>query len=672
MELSDPAGKHIGLVVALSALRSEASPACGEYPDLAALGDLAASWGFDLIQLLPVNDTGGMSSPYTAQSAFALHPLYLRVSDLPEAATKPDLLARARNLAGAHAGDERLRYAIYLEAKLALLEECFKEAYGADASRLESVEGYRAWLEANPWVPAYAVYSELKRRAGQAPWWSWERPRGPGLAAELWEDPAWTAGTRFRAWLQFRAEGQFRAAALALKARGVGLLGDIPILIGKDSADVWSEPAIFRTDLSAGSPPDGENPLGQNWGFPAYDWAALAKTDHRFWRTRLEVASRYYSAYRIDHVLGFFRLWTVGERERTGFSGRFAPTPAITREELAARGFDADRIRWLSRPHVPLGSLAEAAAGDVASLGRILGLVFDRIGTEDLFLFKNDIRGELDIEERLDGLPPLLVARAVEAWRDRCLIEYEEGRFAPRPLWWETRAWPSLSEAERSRLGEVFEEKRREGERLWEGEGRRLLGLLASSCDMLPTAEDLGGIPPYVPKVLGELGILGLRVLRWTRRWGEEGQPYLPAKEWPEGTVACGSVHDSSTLRGWWEAEADRERTWRWCEASLGRILGPAPAVLDPRAARTINEALAVTSSRIVVYPIQDLLCMSPSGAVGDPAEERVNVPGTDNAWNWGYRLPLGLEALSEDEGLRDSARLLSAAREGRGATRRP
>ncbi|MEI6877118.1 MAG: 4-alpha-glucanotransferase, partial [Spirochaetota bacterium] len=184
MKFAHPESRHSGIVVALSALRSESSHACGEFPDLVLLGDLARSWNFDLVQLLPVNDTGGMSSPYTALSAFALHPLYLRLSDLPEARSRPEFAQKARALADMHAADERFAYGPYRAAKLALLEELFTASRGkreADAW-LEAVGGFPDWLEENSWVKGYAIFSELKRRAGGKPWWEWARYRDPGAA----------------------------------------------------------------------------------------------------------------------------------------------------------------------------------------------------------------------------------------------------------------------------------------------------------------------------------------------------------------------------------------------------------------------------------------------------------------------------------------------------------
>ncbi len=669
MKFASTGRPRTGMVVALSALRSEASPACGEFPDLSLLGDLAGSWGFDLLQLLPVNDTGGMNSPYMALSAFALHPLYLRISDLPEAARSPDLVGKARRLAESHAGIARFAYHEYLSAKLDLLERLFISAYsGADLdARLALLDGYEGWMRANAWVRPYAVFMELKRREGQGPWWTWSARRDPGPAEieRLWSAPEFRSGTRFRAWLQFAASVQFEAAAKDLAKKGIELLGDIPILIGRDSAEVWADRSIFRLDISAGSPPDGDNPSGQNWGFPAWNWEELERRDFDFWRLRLAIAARFYSAYRIDHVLGFFRIWTTGAREGDAWLGAFLPNVPITRSDLEGLGFDAPRLRWLSRPHIRWEALVEAARGDEGAASRSASLVLERIGEENLFLFKAGLAGTADIVEALADVDGGLREFLLASWRDRCIFEYREGCFVPGWNYRLTSAWASLSDGERGALEELF--ARREGESLalHESKGKALLGKLASFTDMLATAEDLGGIPPYVPRVLDELDILGLRVWRWTRRWNEAGQAFVEAADYPFKSVVCPSVHDSSSLREWWEREADRDQAWAFVSKTQGRDLGPAPQRLGPDEVRIILEALARCASMIAAFPLPDLLAMSEVWRPADPALERINVPGTDKNWNWGWRMPTTIEALKGDKEMGRQAGMVAAVRRG-------
>jgi 4-alpha-glucanotransferase len=669
-----------GIVVALSALRTEASPACGEYPDLAALGGLSKQWNFNLIQLLPVNDSGSQSSPYSARSAFALHPLYIRIADLPElkaagAATRDSILAESRQVAQRFAADERLRYQPYLEAKLDLLRRVWSELAepSLEGASSKAAAEFGAWVRANPWAKAHAIFSELKERNGGKPWWEW-KDHAEATASEieaLWNDADLVSGLRFRAWLQWRAEAQFRAAATALASLGVELMGDLPIMIDKDSAEVWARRSVFRLDLSAGAPPDMYAALGQNWGFPIYDWDAAERDGYSFWKERLASAEKFYSAYRIDHVLGFFRIWSLSERERSGYLGRFVPDAYIEKADLEALGFDSGRIRWLAEPHIRTTDLV-AAVGDDTEAMEAAELALDRIGNEELYLFKRSIRGERDIEDLSSeglggygpaGLPTAAREYLLSRWRDRVLFEFEPGAFVPAWSFSGASAWPTLSDDERGKLERLFGSKRAQGESNWSANGRRLLSVLKGSSAMLPCAEDLGSVPACVPRVLGELGILGLRVLRWTRDWGKAGQPYIEPANYPPLTVACPSVHDSSSLREWWEKEADRDQVWAFVSRTLGKNLGDAPEKASPTVISAILQAMARSGSAIAVYPMQDLLALGERWRPADPSLERVNVPGTYNEWNWGWRLPATLEELVADASLAVAVKKVAAAR---------
>jgi len=721
-------GKYLsGIVVPLSALRSAEAPASGEFPDLARLGELASAWKIDLVQLLPVNDSGFQSSPYSALSAFALHPLYLCISELPEAklAAAASYLAQSAALAEAHAGDERLPYGPYLDAKLSILEGLFGSVYAAE-SGVDSVRGFAAWLEANAWVKAYAVFVELKRMNAGKPWWEWRSYRDPKPAdiEALWSgDGVATSGfaaiyagttgkstaqrrarakgveeaasladstaaaatkavdlaalaefrkkTRFRAWLQWRAEEQFVKAAKSLAKRKIALMGDLPILLNEDSAEVWSRRGIFKLGLAAGAPPDMYAEMGQNWGFPIYDWDEAEKDDFAFWKERLASAEKFYSSYRIDHVLGFFRIWALGEREHSGYLGRFVPDEFMSKAELQDLGFSPERVRWLSEPHIPTERLIEGA-GDAAAAAEAREAALDRIGNEELFLFKRSIKGERDIEALADrgvggwgaaGIPDRARFYLLAAWRDRVLFEFEPGRYTPAWRWRDASAWSSLTEGERSALERLAQKKRVAGEKTWEENGRKLLGFLKKASSMLPCAEDLGAVPDCVPKVLEDLGILGLRVVRWTREWEKPESPYVPLAEYPRLTVACPSVHDSSSLRGWWETEAEKPLVWKLVKEALGRDPGSLPDKLDPAQTALLLEALARSNSTIVVYPLQDLLAMSQGIRPKDSAEERINVPGTVTDWNWAWRLPTSIETIASDEELAARVVGLSEAR---------
>lgn len=650
-----PAAKKIaGIVTPVAALRSDASVGVGEFSDLAELGAFCAKAGLKIIQILPVNDSGFQSSPYSALSAFGLHPLYLRIGDIEEAFP---FAGESASLRERFEGAERFPFEAVLRAKLDLLSRI----YAANAGKIgaDSAPGgvLAGWIAENDWVIEYAVYRRLKEAHSGSHWKEWGEFSSVTAAGirSLWDDEKLRKEHLFWVWLQYHLDRQFSRAAAALSDSGIVLKGDLPILMNEDSCDVWAHPEYFRRDLSAGAPPDMYSPFGQNWEFPIYDWEALERDDYSWWRKRLKVADRYYSAYRIDHVLGFFRIWATSRNDRSAILGRFIPSVPIERRDLEELGFDDGRIRWLSRPHLP-GDRVRAAAGGSGNPEAEARLVFDqaleRIGNEDLWLFKESIRGEIDME-RL-GVSPSSVAYLQSAWRDRVLLEFEKGRYQAHWSYWDTKAYPTLSEDERRRFEDLVVRKRAASELIWEEQGERLLKALKETVPMLACAEDLGAVPDCVPRTLGKLGILGLRVLRWARSWREKGEPYVPLAEYPFLSVCTPAVHDSSTVREWWEAEADRD--------ALRPIVGDAAGSerYTPQVARALLGSVSSAGSMICVFQLQDLLHSCDRYYAADRRSERVNVPGTINDFNWTYRLPAKTSIFAADEELIENiARIL-------------
>jgi 4-alpha-glucanotransferase len=643
----------IGTVVPVGALRGERSIGVGEFPDLIEFGSLCARMGIGLIQLLPVNDTGNFSAPYFALTAFALHPIYLRIGDLSEAsAYSADIEAiKAR-----FDKETRFPYEQILRVKMELLRKIYRANEKEIAGKAQKGGSLELFIAENPWVKEYAVYRRLKESNQERSWQEWTSHRKVTSAdvEVLWKDPKLRGEHLFWAWLQEALDRQFRLAAKAVSGMGIIIEGDIPILMNEDSCDVWAHPEIFHLDLSAGAPPDMYSPEGQNWGFPLHNWQSQAKDDYSWWRARLKTAGKYYQAYRIDHVLGFFRIWASNRHDTSAVLGRYIPYIPVTGKELEELGFDKSRIRWVTEPHVPTGEVWNALrtnwdgefrdADIAAAADRAFFLALDRIGSEELWLFKKTIKGERDIEA-LD-IHPAAKAYLVKAWGNRLFLEYEKGKYFPVWFYRHNRAYASLSDDERSQLETLLKNKQKESETIWEKEGEKLLSILIAASPMLPCAEDLGAVPGCVPKVLAKLKILGLRVVRWHREWDKKGQPYIPFEDYPELSVCTPAVHDSSCLREWWDREADQDQL-------AGFIGYPSlPKVYNPGTAKTILHRIAASASRYRVFQIQDLLHLSNKWYASDPASERINVPGTYNDFNWTYRIPAPIAVIAKDTDL--------------------
>jgi 4-alpha-glucanotransferase len=642
-----------GVVVPVGALRGRDSIGVGEYPDLVELGELCLKAGLSLIQILPVNDTGYDSSPYSALTAFALHPLYISIKNIPGA---PDLTAETARLKAKFDSLGRFPYGEILRAKMDLFRKIFRVREKEIVKAAESGP-LGKWIGENPWIREYAVFRRLKELNGEKSWKDWKEYRdiNPEDIHALWNNPKLKGEHLFWAWLQETAEKQFSLAAGALKDMGIVLEGDLPILINEDSVDLWAQGGCFDGSLSAGAPPDMYSPLGQNWGFPIYDWHALSQSGYAWWKNRLKEAEKFYQAYRIDHVLGFFRIWASGRHDNSAILGRYIPYLPINPKDFRDLGFSPERVRWISEPHIPSAEVWQALNGiddPGTQAERVFKEALRRIGEEELWLFKPSIKGEKDIIAY--KFHPRIQEYLLKAWTNRIFYEYEQGFYFPVWYYRDSRAYASLDNEEKTRLEALLEKRRVDSESIWEDQGRRLLSMLSGSSSMLPCAEDLGAVPACVPKVLKELKILGLRVLRWNRKWDEPGQPYVASADYPELSAATPAVHDSSTVREWWEHEADRETFRRFINA---------PDLSDaytPETARVILSTVAAAASRFRVFQIQDLLHLVSRYYAPNPASERINVPGTANDFNWTYRLPVPIADLSGDKELTGAIRSLT------------
>ncbi|AFG36210.1 4-alpha-glucanotransferase [Spirochaeta africana] len=629
-----------GVAVPVSALRSPESLGCGEFADLLPLAEWCKQTGLEVIQLLPINDTGSQSSPYFALTAFALHPMYLRVQDLPELGDLPDLakkvkskITRAKKTLNAH---ERMDYQGTLTTKMELVNTIFAE----HADAILSSKPLADWIAANHWVKEYAVFKVLKAENQERSWVEWDsfQEPAPGDIEKRWSEKKLQREHMFHAWLQWRLENQLREVVGRLDEMDVFLKGDLPILMNEDSADVWAHRDIFITRLRAGAPPDMFSADGQNWGFPIYDWDTLAEQDYGWWKDRLRQSDKFYHAYRIDHVLGFFRIWSIPEANTLGTLGYFFPSAFIAQEELRRHGLDDARIRWLAEPHIQ-GEQIRDTLGEYHEA--IVSRVFSQIFDQDLYTFSRKVHGEkffdqLDIPDNIRGV--------LRAWyKDRALIEVEDGIYAPSWTFRECSRYHALSDHEKGAFEHLVATHANRSEAMWAENGRRLLSFMSQTVPMLTCAEDLGVIPDCVPQVLGELGILSLRIPRWSRDWNAPGQPYVSLQDYPALSVCTPSVHDTSTMREWWEREGEQEGFWH----SLG-FQEPCPGEFTADTAMRVYQRLLECNSQICMFQIQDLFVLDPELRVEDPGLERINVPGTLNDFNWTYRIPMDVQELKK------------------------
>jgi len=650
MEKQATSKRLLGAAVPVGALRSKKGIGVGEFSDLADFAVLCKKMRVGLIQILPVNDTGFESSPYSSLTAFGLHPLYLRIEELDEFAAAGDSVKKRIKKARDNF-DKNTRFHHYQVLKEKL--EICREVYEASKEQIVKNSALSSWIDQNSWVKQYAVYRRLKEKNDQKSWKDWSEYSSVTAADidKLWNDKSLREEHIFWAWLQHALDVQFSKAAQAIKDAGLVLEGDLPILMNEDSCDVWAHPENFIQELSAGAPPDMYSPDGQNWGFPIYNWEAQEKDNFSWWKKRLAIAGKYYQAYRIDHVLGFFRIWASSHRDYSSSIGRYVPYAPVTSGDLKKLGFDKGRIRWVSQAHIPTNELmdilkkSKGGSADVkAEADKICSKALMRVNEEELWIFKKKITGEKDIDALKFSTE---ISNYLKGkWKDRVFLEYKKGKFFPVWYFRNATAYKTFTAGEKSALEELLGKRQQRSERVWAQQGLKLLSVLVQSSTMLPCAEDLGAVPACVPKVLNKLKILGLRVTRWHREWDKGGQPYVPFENYPQLSVCTPAVHDSSTVRQWWEQEADQGQF-------AGFIGVPSlPKVYNPGTAKVILSKTAQARSRFRVFQIQDLLHLSNNWYSADPSDERVNVPGTANDFNWTYRLPATISEIAKDKEL--------------------
>jgi len=640
MRYGDISSYQTGVVVPLFSLRSKESVGIGEFLDLVPFGQWAKKCGLDLIQLLPVNDTGEESSPYSARSAFALNPVYIRLQEI-EGANEilGDELAKQNKKFAKPPRIPYLEVVRYKRKTLRMLFDKKKETILAD-------EHFKEWAKQNPWLRPYATFCALKAENNEASWKDWAKKEKPKENDVL-----------FQEWMQWIAEQQFLKAVGELNKLGVRLKGDIPILINEDSADVWHCPQFFSLENRAGAPPDMFCYSGQNWAFPTYKWDNLEKENFGWWRDRIKHAAKFYHAYRIDHVLGFFRIWVVPETEYTGILGHFVPSVPIYMNEILQTGIPRETVHYLTSPNFGEEQLRNWFG---FSIENVKQKYFEPL-QEGRYILRHEYRSEraiISLQEEQHIKDALL-----NAYWDRVFVpSSNEETLWPYWYWYNAPVLLTLPEHERNAIRDIIKNNEIKQEDLWGKNGYHLLSVLAKEADMLVCAEDLGAVPNCVPNVLRDLGILALRVERWSRDWKLPESPYIPLSQYPRLSVCTTSNHDSSTLLGLWD-EHDFDKDFYW--KHIGQNDRP-PAVLSEEHVKLIIENLFKSNSLLAILPLQDFMALLQKFIPQNPNVDRVNIPGTVGSENWSWRMPCLLEELLDEGELNKRIGELTKVRKNR------
>lgn len=664
--------KVAGTLIPVFSLRSEGSFGVGDFGDLKLMIDWVAKTHQRLLQVLPINDSTSThtwtdSYPYSCISVFALHPQYCDIRQLPAIDDKVEA-DRFEMLREELNALPQIDYERVNNAKIKYLQMLFKQ----EGKKVLESEDFKSFFKAaNHWLVPYAQYCYLRDKNGTCEFAKWEdhnqwneadRDALSNPQNKAFEDVA------FFYYVQYVLDRQMRSAHDYARARGVILKGDIPIGVNRNGCDVWHEPEYFHLDSQAGAPPDAFSVNGQNWGFPTYNWERMIADGCQWWVRRFQNMQQYFDAYRIDHVLGFFRIWEVPTNQIYGLLGYFRPALPFSISEIGHFGFTED-VASLCIPQVNEAYLQQLIAETQNE--HLAEQYFEPLNNHS-YTLKEGYRSQRAL---MQLLPEGKTRQALLNVACEVLFIQDPERhdlYHPRIAAQLTHLYTTLSDQNRdafNRLHDDFFYHR--NNQFWADEAMKKIPTVTQSSDnqhptlqlyplqgtgMLPCAEDLGMVPASVKGVLERLQILSLEIQRMPKEYGVRfghlnNNPYL--------SVTTIATHDMPPLRLWWQQNAERRQAF-WNEALHHE--GEAPTEATPEICEEIIKQHLQSPSMLCLLALQDWLSISPTLRSKHPETEQINDPANPNQY-WRYRMHLTIEELMQQSGFNDKIRALIAQR---------
>ena len=647
--------KCAGVAVPVFSLRRNNGYGIGEFTDIKLLVDWARSTNLKIIQLLPINDTTATHSwidsyPYSGISVYALHPIYVNIQKIGK--LKTTTTQQIIDNKGSHLNSlDKIDYESVIKLKWFYFKEIFneqKEIFLSDSRFLQFFNANKNWLQ------AYAAFCYLRDLYNTADFKYWEKYSifKPQIVEEICDPHAsHFHNIAIHYFVQFHAHQQLEEVAKYARKNGIALKGDIPIGIYRHSVDAWIDPQLYNMNAQAGAPPDDFSKTGQNWRFPTYNWDIMANNNYKWWQNRLQQMATYFDAFRIDHILGFFRIWEIPENQVEGLLGRFNPSIPFSEKELLDWGieFNLDRMCRPYIRHSFLNEIFKQHTNEVVetyleefapNCYNLKAEYNTQRKIETALISTNETKqsDKVKIEQIKNGLYKL-VAEVIFLEAPNA----DNGWYVPRYCFHDTFSYKELNPDLKKRLNELYNTYFFErNEHFWATNALKKLPTLKNSTNMLLCGEDLGMVPKCVPQIMGQLGILSLEVQRMPK---EDWIQFGDTTKYPYLSVATPSSHDTSTIRGWWEE--DPTITQQFYNTIL-KHNGLAPSQCNPKIVKQIIEQHLESPSMIAIFPIQDLLGISENLRLENVAAERINQPANPNNY-WCYRMHLALEILIKE-----------------------
>ncbi len=632
-----------GVAIPVFSLRTEQGFGVGEFSDLKIFGDWAKACNIGIIQTLPVNDTTTDYSwkdnyPYSAISVYALHPQYLSLENINlkfPAGKKEAFEQKRRELNEQQAVD----YDEMITEKWKFIRIIFEE----HKTKLLKDRAFTKFRKENEsWLYPYAAFCVQRDKYKTSDFQSWKTHK-KYIAGKV--APIFTPKNKdyesamLHCWVQYQLHLQLKDAVDYLHSLNISVKGDLPIGVSRNSVEAWTEPELFNLDFQTGAPPDQFSELGQNWGFPTYNWQKMAEDGFQWWKNRFRALEQYFDAMRIDHILGFFRIWNIRADAVQGILGYFSPAVPVTEEEFEERGVPFSFSRYC-KPFITVEILASGFANEKDAVQN----QFMTENADGSLEFKPEFDSQRKIKAYFDTHPmPELEEKMLSlAANVLFLAEEKDGEtvYHPRFFLYNTSSYHHLSDREKSKLYKLYTDyffERQDD--LWYRSAMEKLPVLLHSTDMLICGEDLGLVPKSVPAIMEELGITALKV----QRMPADNIPYYDPRYAPYLNVVTTSTHDTSTLRQWWLE--DRGLSVKYFHEQLVQQHGTAPGELVPALAEIILKQHLYNEAMLAIFPLQDLLAADSELRNPDFDAERINVP-SNFPHNWNYRMHMTVEEL--------------------------
>ena len=645
VRFTSSARKVAGTAIPVFSLRSEGSFGVGDFGDLKKLIDWAVSTHQQAIQILPINDTTITNTwmdsyPYNSISIYAFHPMYIDLRQLGKLKDKEALAFYEEKRKELNALPQ-IDYEAVNNTKRAYLKSMYQQT---GKKVLVSAEFKKFFKENEHWLLPYAAFSYLRDQYGTPNFSQWPEHNeyhADEIAAMCIPESDCYEEIAFYYYIQYNLHIQLLDAGNYAREKGIIFKGDIPIGISRNSVEAWIEPYYFNMNGQAGAPPDAFSTNGQNWGSPTYNWDVMEKDDYQWWQKRFRKMAEYFTAYRIDHILGFFRIWEIPSHSVHGLLGQFVPALPMSVDEIQSYGLTFQKD-FMTKPFI-----------NENILNRIFGEKADRVKETFVQHCHDDIyemRSEFDTQRKVEAY---FAERKDEESRNIC-----EGLYTliSNVLFVPDRKHPSMYHpriaVQNDFIFEVLSPEEKEvfnrlynhyyyqrHNQFWYQEAMKKLPILTQSTSMLVCGEDLGMVPDCVPWVMEQLQILSLEIQRMPKNPQHE---FGHVWEYPYRSVCTISTHDMATLRGWWEE--DYEQTCRYYNQVLGHW-GEVPTAAPGWVCEEIVRNHLECPSLLCILSFQDWLSMDEEIRYPNVDAERINVPANPRHY-WRYRMHLTLEEL--------------------------